>query len=203
VWVFRTLLEGMMVKSLVPAADCPPDTPECEGSWTRLRLENADARSEIRGLEAFLGAEMPGGFAARLTLSWTWGEGPNPGEPPTDPSLPYEARVPLSRIPPLNGAAELLWRGARGLSFGAALRWAAAQDRLAISDLSDARIPEGGTPGFAVCDLRASYRLRDLLLVSLAFENVFDAAYRSHGSAVNGPGRGLAVVLDLGPMWRL
>jgi len=203
VWVFRTLLEDMITKNLVQADDCPPDTPACEGSWTRLRLDNADARSEIRGLEALLGAEMPGGFAARLTLSWAWGEGPNPADPPSDPSLHYEERVPLSRIPPLNGTAELLWRGASGFSVGASLRWAAAQERLAISDLSDARIPAGGTPGFAVCDLRASYRLRDLLLVSLALENLFDTAYRYHGSSVNGPGRGVVLVLDLGPIWRL
>ncbi|MCK9460510.1 MAG: hypothetical protein M0R80_12805 [Proteobacteria bacterium] len=52
-------------------------------------------------------------------------------------------------------------------------------------------------------DLRASYRLRDLLLVSLAFENAFDAAYRCHGSSVNGPGRGIALLVDLGPIWRL
>jgi outer membrane cobalamin receptor len=54
-----------------------------------------------------------------------------------------------------------------------------------------------------VLDLRASYRLRDLLLVSLAIENVLDTAYRYHGSAVNGPGRGVVLVLDLGPLWRL
>jgi iron complex outermembrane receptor protein/hemoglobin/transferrin/lactoferrin receptor protein len=202
-WVFRTLLEGMMVKRPVPAADCPPETPACAGSWTRLRLDNAAARSEIRGLEAFLSAQLSAGFAARTTLAWTWGEGPNLAEAPSDPALPYAERVPLSRIPPLNGTVEILWRGANGLAAGAALRWAATQERLAIADLSDARIPKGGTPGFAVLDLRASYRLRDLLLVSVAFENVFDSAYRYHGSAVNGPGRGLVLVLDLGPLWRL
>jgi iron complex outermembrane receptor protein/hemoglobin/transferrin/lactoferrin receptor protein len=202
-WAFRTLLEGMMARNPVPASECPPQTPECEASWSRLRLENAAELSEIRGLEAFLAADLPGGFAARLTLAWTWGEGPNPADPPSDPALGDDARVPLSRIPPLNGTAELLWRGERGLSCGASLRWASAQDRLAVSDLSDARIPAGGTPGFAVLDLRASYRLRDLLLVSLAFENVFDAAYRYHGSSVNGPGRGVVLLLDLGPIWRL
>ena len=125
------------------------------------------------------------------------------GDPPSDPSIPFEKHVPLSRIPPLNGTAEVIWRHGSGFSAGATLRWAATQDRLALADISDERIPAGGTPGFAVMDARVNYRLQDLFLVSLAFENIFDAAYRYHGSAVNGPGRGLALLLDLGPLWRL
>ncbi|MDD5305840.1 MAG: TonB-dependent receptor [Deltaproteobacteria bacterium] len=202
-WLFRTLIDGAVVKRPMSVADCPPDTPQCESSWTRLMLVNADDVSEIHGVEAYLGAFLPAGFETRLTAAWTWGEGPNMGDPPSDPSLPYDERVPLSRIPPLNGTVELLWRHAGGLSAGASLRWAAAQDRLAIADLSDARIPEGGTPGFAVMDLRAGYRRGDLFLLSIALENVFDSAYRYHGSAVNGPARGLVLLLDLGPIWRL
>ena len=40
------------------------------------------------------------------------------------------------------------------------------------------------------------------LLASLTFENLFDAAYRYHGSAVNGPGRGVMFLMDIGPMWK-
>ena len=63
---------------------------------------------------------------------------------------------------------------------------------------SDARIPLGGTPGFAVFDLRCGYRVGRKLLVALVLENVGDAAYRYHGSSVNGAGRGLALNVELG-----
>ena len=143
-------------------------------------------------------------MAARATAAWTWGEGPNVGDPPSvpDPANPFPERVPLSRVPPLNGTVELLWRHDSGVSASAGLRWAVLQDRLALADISDERIPAGGTPGFAIFDLRFSYRLDQRLLVSVAFENLFDAAYRYHGSSVNGPGRGLVLLVDAGPMWR-
>lgn len=85
-----------------------------------------------------------------------------------------------------------------GAYLGGALRWALAQDRLAPSDLSDARIPAGGTPGFAVFDLRAGYRWRPYLLMAAVLENVGDAGYRYHGSSVNGPGRGLRLFVQGG-----
>ncbi len=202
-WVFRTLLDGAVIKSPKEASECPPDTPQCENSWSRFQLVNADKRSEIRGLEAALYSKLPGGFETRCTLAWTWGEGPNMGDPPSDPTIAFNENVPLSRIPPLNGTAELLWRHRIGFSTGASLRWAALQDRLALADISDERIPLGGTPGFAVLDLRVNYRLKDKLFISLAFENVFDTPYRYHGSSVNGPGRGAVLYIDLGPLWRL
>ena len=99
-------------------------------------------------------------------------------------------RVPLSRIPPLNGTVELVSVHAIG-EISAALRWAAEQDRLAIADYSDGRIPKYGTPGFAVLDLRASARIERDLSVSVVLENVFDSPYRYHGSSINGPGRGV------------
>ncbi|MBK8261670.1 MAG: hypothetical protein IPK80_10050 [Nannocystis sp.] len=67
-----------------------------------------------------------------------------------------------------------------------------------MADLDDPRIPAGGTPGFAVVDLRAGYRWRPNALLSLVFENVGNAAYRYHGSAVNGPARGLILFLEIG-----
>jgi iron complex outermembrane receptor protein/hemoglobin/transferrin/lactoferrin receptor protein len=78
------------------------------------------------------------------------------------------------------------------------MRWALRQSQLAPSDLSDARIPEGGTPGFAVLDLFAGYRMGRHMLFNVVFENVSDAAYRYHGSAVNGPGRGVIVNFESG-----
>lgn len=198
-WAFHTRLEGAVMKSPREVDDCPVGTERCRASWSRFQLVNAPGASAIWGVEAAAMVQLPGGFSGRTTVAWTWGEGPNVGDRPSDPMLPFQERVPLSRMPPLNGTVELLWNHDSGLSLGSALRWAAAQDRLALADVADERIPLGGTPGFAVWDLRVSYRLERYLLVSAALENVLDEAYRYHGSSVNGPGRGLTVMVDLGP----
>ncbi len=202
VFAYEMFLEGAVMKKPMEADDCPPETTQCENSWSRFQLVNASDQSRIKGLEAHMALALPGNVFTRFTAAWTHGEGPNPGDPPSDPSVPFDETVPLSRIPPFNGTVEALWRHKSGLSLGAGLRYAATQDRLALADISDERIPRGGTPGFAVLDLRASYRIPNRLLVSLQFENVFDTAYRYHGSSVNGPARGLSLLLDLGPLWR-
>ena len=80
----------------------------------------------------------------------------------------------------------------------AAAEWALAQTRLAPTDRSDARIPFGGTPGFAVLDLRAGLRVANHFVVAAVLENVFDAAYRYHGSSINGPGRSVIVSVESG-----
>ena len=77
------------------------------------------------------------------------------------------------------------------------MRWSLKQDRLAITDIKDKRIPIGGTPGFVVFDLRAGYRFKRNFQVAGVFENLGDAVYRYHGSSVNGPGRGLILAAKI------
>jgi outer membrane receptor protein involved in Fe transport len=196
-WVYHSSLEGAIARAPRNTQECPPDTRQCNSSWSRFQLVNLEGEAIIWGAEGSAKLKLPGGVSLRSTLSYAWGDGPNPQDRPADPALAYEERVPLSRIPPLNGTVELLWRnyGAWG---GAALRWATLQDRLALGDVSDERIPRGGTPGYAVLDLRAGYRLDSNILASVVFENVTDEAYRHHGSSVNGPGRGFIFSLEAG-----
>jgi len=141
------------------------------------------------------------GLQARATAAWAQGEGPNPSLQSSGVTSDERTRVPLSRIPPLNGTFELRWRQRerRGWYAGFGLRWAALQDRLALSDVSDERIPSGGTPGFVVADLRLGYRLGRRLTLGLVAENLTDGVYRYHGSAVNGPARGLQIRLQYRP----
>jgi len=47
-------------------------------------------------------------------------------------------------------------------------------------------------------DLRAGYRFDPFLSTSIILENLGDAAYRTHGSSVNGPGRSVLFHLELG-----
>lgn len=201
-WLFETLLEDAIIKSPRDASACPPSTPQCQSSYSKIQLVNAPALSELRGVEAAVRLRLPSGLTARATLAYAWGEGPRVGVLPSS-TAGYDRpearadRVPLSRVPPLNGTVELAYLHApSGLSVGGALRWAAEQDRLALADYADARIPRFGTPGFAVFDVRASWRPSRRLFAALVVENVFDVPYRYHGSSVNGAGRGAILQLE-------
>lgn len=193
-WAFETRLENAIGKKPMPAEQCPPNTPECLASRNRFQLVNANGAAAIRGIEALIQARLRWGVTARLTTTWTFGEGPNLSDPPSDPSLSYRERVPLSRIPPVNGTFELVWNHSTGLWLSGAARWAGSQTRLAVADRSDVRIPRGGTRGFFVLDARAGLHL-SFVEIAVSVENILDAAYRYHGSSVNGPERSVVGAL--------
>lgn len=189
---FETHIHDMIARAPIDKQQCPPGGETgCAGSRTAFELTNLGGTAILRGFDGAIRLFLPAGFGLRTTLAYAWGEGQNPvpGGVPT--------RIPLSRVPPLNGTAEVSWRRA-GVYLAAGLRWARMQDRLAISDQSDQRIPLGGTPGFAVVDLRAGYRWTPYFLVAGVLENLGDAPYRYHGSSVNGPGRSFNMLLELG-----
>ncbi len=190
---FQTNIRDMIARAPFDPADCPPGGETgCAGSKAAFVLANLDGRAVLRGFDGAVRLFLPAGFGLRATIAYAWGEGPNPvpgGRP---------ARLPLSRVPPLNGSAEVSWRHPTGFYAATALRWARLQDRLALADLSDQRIPRGGTPGFAVVDLRAGYRWQPHILLACVLENLADAPYRYHGSSVNGPGRGFNLLLEFG-----
>jgi iron complex outermembrane receptor protein/hemoglobin/transferrin/lactoferrin receptor protein len=179
-WVFQTWLEDAVVKSPRDISDCPPSTPQCSASWFRYQLVNQPGLSEVRGVEGAARVRLPLGFGVRGSASYTWGAGPT--------------QLPLSRIPPANGTVELTWRHDGGVWLAGVMRWAGPQTRLAVADLSDARIPLGGTPGFVTFDVRASMRV-SYATFSLVFENLLDTPWRAHGSSINGPGRGVLLLV--------
>jgi len=197
-WLYRSVLENAILRATRNIEACPPKTSQCNASWARYQLVNLDGDAAITGFEASARAWLPYGFEAKATVAYAFGESKNPQDRPTTPGIAYEETVPLSRIPPLNGTAELRWESPFGAYLGAGLRWALTQDRLAISDQSDARIPRGGTPGFAVVDVRAGYRLSRHVVFSLVLENAGDTPYRYHGSSINGPQRGMIASLEGG-----
>lgn len=52
--------------------------------------------------------------------------------------------------------------------------FARRQDRLSPGDIDDPRIPEGGTPGYAVFNLGGGVRIRNGLEATLWIENLGD-----------------------------
>lgn len=120
-----------------------------------------------------------GGFAYQDSLVSTF--------PTSNPVLEDEV---LSRILPTNGYAGLRWDPKDGQYWIEGLVSAVTDaGRLSSSDVRDTqRIPPGGTPGYWLATLRAGCWIRDQFLVTAAAENLFDEAYRIHGSGQNEPG---------------
>lgn len=200
-WGFYTQIQDPILKSPGQSdAQCPQQDAEClaTSSERRLQLVNGILPATLWGVEARAAATLPWHLRITAHAAWAIGTGPaeNPGEDAT-------AQEPLSRIPPLSGVVLLDWDHPLGLYLGAALRWATPQTRLRGVDVLDPRIPSGGTPGFAVADLRLGYTIRDRVAVHLVFENIADSVYRYHGSSINGAGRSVRVGVDLGPLWRM
>ena len=193
-WVYRALLEHAMTRGVRSEADCPPNTPQCSASKRRVELVNVAGLATITGTELWAKLRWPNVATLTATLSYAFGEGPSPSAP-DDPNAPRE---PLSRIPPLNGTVDARVGRGDGPFGGAGLRWATAQTRLSTTDYGDARIPRFGTPGFAVVDLRAGWRFRREMVAALVVENIADTAYRTHGSSINGPGRGVILSFEAG-----
>lgn len=64
------------------------------------------------------------------------------------------------------------------------------EDRLTAKDKTDTqRIPPGGTPGYLLTDLRTGFKITKNCNLVFSVENLFDEAYRYHGSGSNEPGR--------------
>jgi len=99
---------------------------------------------------------------------------------------------PLSRVPPTQGILGLRWRNLNASSYFQVYAWMVSrQDRLElVRDITDERIPPGGTPGYATLNMRTgrSFGRYNQHRVSLSLENITDKNYLVHGSGVFGTG---------------
>ena len=100
--------------------------------------------------------------------------------------------APLSRIPPAQGILGLRWRDPELRSYFAVYTWMSdRQERLdPVRDVTDERIPIGGTPGFATLNARfgRTFGCGDQHRASISLENITDQPYQVHGSGVLGTG---------------
>lgn len=149
-----------------------------------VRQRQNQRRAEIQGLEASASHAVDRQWSLRAALASSRGEDLDTGKP-------------LQRMPPVNGSLQL--RYAAGASWWAdlGLLFALRQDRLSPEDLTDPRIPAGGTPGYSVVHVGAGWRPVPGHELVLTLENLADARYKTHGSGVYGAGRGLVLSYQL------
>lgn len=137
-------------------------------------------KAAIRGIETGVKHAFDRHWSAAANLSYARGEDRDSGQP-------------LQRIPPLNGAVRLRFERTAKDWYEIYSLFAAKQHRLSAEDLSDARIPRGGTPGYATLNLRAGFApgRNQQWLVSL--ENIGNLKYKSHGSGIYAAGTNLSI----------
>ena len=138
----------------------------------------------IRGLEAEAEWSMRPGTTVFGHLAYAFGQNTTINEP-------------VRRIPPLNGLVGVRHTGAGGWWLQGTWQAAGLQDRLAAGDRDDHRIPAGGTPGWQVVDVFAGRPIGQRLTVSVGALNLFNEAYRTHGSGIDGYGRSAWIGLDV------
>ena len=75
--------------------------------------------------------------------------------------------------------------------------FAGMQDRLPGGDISDDRIQDGGTPGWNIVSISAGFNGLRWMDIHMGINNLFDTAYRIHGSGVDGYGRNIWLGIEL------
>jgi outer membrane receptor protein involved in Fe transport len=132
-------------------------------------------RARIQGVELDFNVFLP----LDLTLfgTYSWIEGTN-----------LTGDEPLRRIPPILGTLGIRYQPTKRYWAEAWGLFAGRQDRLSPGDIEDERIPEGGTPGYAVFNLGGGVRIWDGLEGTLWVENLGDVKYKTHGSGIYFPG---------------
>lgn len=139
----------------------------------------------VQGIEFGMNWQFADDWSLYGNIAWQDGE--VDGYPTSSPD---KATEPVSRLLPLTGLAGLRYDNpTRRWWIGAEVQIIDRADNLSAGDIADTqRIPPGGTPGYTLATVRAGWRVTDSLTLTASVENVFDEAYRIHGSGVNEPG---------------
>jgi outer membrane receptor protein involved in Fe transport len=155
-----------------------------------LRRENA-SHGYLLGAEAEVLAQLGAGWFGAMRASGAWGETIRPNE------AGVSLREPASKVPgPLAALRVGYSSGGLGMFFAHAdLQAQLPQSRLSESDRLDVRLCQNGpnncdkVPGYVDLSVRAGLRLLTRLTLTMAFDNVFNAAYKTYASGVYAPGR--------------
>jgi outer membrane receptor for ferrienterochelin and colicin len=110
--------------------------------------------------------------------------------------------APLRRIPPVNSRLGVRYLGENQIHTMVEWAHAGEQTRLSQGDIDDSRIQDGGTPSWNVVNCSLGYT-GGFFEVNAGIQNLFNEAYRMHGSGIDGRGRSFWISLKLFQMWPL
>jgi outer membrane receptor protein involved in Fe transport len=181
--IFRNRLNGLIAN--VKASYNGNDSIDGVQVYQRKNLKQAI----IQGVEA----DGIYSFLPTLTLfgniSYTYGRD-------------LDTNSPLRRIPPLNSRLGLKYLSNK--NFNAMIEWAHAgeQTRLSQGDIDDNRIQEDGTPAWNIVSCSLGYT-GSFFQVNAGIHNIFNEAYRYHGSGIDGRGRSIWISLEIYNTWNL
>jgi hemoglobin/transferrin/lactoferrin receptor protein len=149
----------------------------------------------VQGVEVWANWQLDAGF--RLFGNFTWLKGEADAFP--DASTGLAVREPLSRIQPVTVTGGIRWtQSDDAFWLELSVTAAAKADQLNSADRMDTqRIPPGGTPGYAMVNLRGAWLANDHVTLHAGLENLLDQAYRAHGSGSNEPGFGAVLGVDV------
>jgi outer membrane receptor protein involved in Fe transport len=164
-YLYRNELYDLIVRTQVPG-----DTIDGYPVYTKENIE----RVYIQGVETAWDFEFNKSWTLSGSLTYTHGQNKTKDEP-------------VRRIPPIFGRLALEY-SLKGWWINTELSAAGKQERLAAGDISDNRIPYGGTPGWYIININTGYTFR-FITIDLSLQNLFNEDYRTHGSGVNGCGR--------------
>ena len=190
VYAFASRLDGLIVR--VPTS--LNGQAEVDGEPV-IGRRNA-SQSVLLGVELAATHHFDMGLFASAAAWFSWGE----SERPNDAGV--RVTEPASKVPPAIGVLRGGYRHALSPYFGElVLMLQAPQTRLSEGDKSDVRLCPSGSedcdevPGFVDLTLRGGVRLREQLTLTLAAENLVNAAYRSYASGAYAPGRNFVAAL--------
>lgn len=149
-----------------------------------VQTQNA-ASADLWGIEASGRHAISESIVAEWVVNATRGE----------QSISGGTTEPGDRVPPVNGRAGLVYSWRDGVSIEPFVVFAAKQDRLSPRDVLDPRIDPTGTDGWMTANVLARWQPKQTWFVTFAVQNVFDEAYRTHGSGLDAPGRNLRLAL--------
>lgn len=129
----------------------------------------------VQGFEADGAWILSRFLQARANMTYTFGKN-------------EAADEPLRRIPPFNGQLSLTYQGESPFYTQVQYGFAGKQNRLSGGDISDHRIGEEGTPAWSIFNFNLGYQFQNIRLNG-GIQNIFNEAYRIHGSGVDGVGR--------------
>ena len=134
----------------------------------------------IEGIEFEIESQIINNFYIEKNITYTFGQNITKDEP-------------MRRIPPLNGSLSILYYPTVYLDLKIQYLYAFKQNRLSSGDIDDHRIDDEGTPGWKVLNIYSNYKF-GFFDLGLGINNLFNEAYRMHGSGIDGVGRSFQII---------